>query len=144
MQIGIGIGISNAARGASGPSYGPELLANGGFDSDTVWSKGVGWTIGSGVASFSNPTGTLLAQTVATLPAGKTYQVEFDLTITAGLGCQILLSGGGGSDAGGGTLTGTGRKTATITTTINRTIFNILGLGNAVLTIDNVSLREVL
>ena len=39
----------NAARNS--PTAGAELTVNGGFDSDTTWIKGTGWSIAAGVAS---------------------------------------------------------------------------------------------
>jgi hypothetical protein len=36
---------------ATGEWLGPELVVNGGFDTDSDWVKGAGWSIGDGVAS---------------------------------------------------------------------------------------------
>ena len=34
---------------------GQELLPNGDFATDTVWTKGVGWTIAAGLATCTTP-----------------------------------------------------------------------------------------
>jgi hypothetical protein len=54
-----------------------DLVANGGFSSDTVWSKETGWSIGSGVATRSN-TGsvTSILQTIS-LTAAKVYRLKY-------------------------------------------------------------------
>ena len=55
------------------------LVTNGGFDTDTDWTKGTGWTIGSGVASFAPGTGSALSQTSVAI-AGRTYSIGFDVS----------------------------------------------------------------
>lgn len=58
---------------------GPELVSNGDFASDTVWVKGTGWTIGSGVATHAAGTASDLEQTIA-ITEDTFYRVEFDVT----------------------------------------------------------------
>ncbi len=46
----------NGRMNATKPSkdlYGPELVINGGFDSDTAWSKVSGWSIANGTATHT-------------------------------------------------------------------------------------------
>jgi hypothetical protein len=66
---------------------GPELVTNGGFDSDVGWQKGSGWTISGGVAvatATSNPIyqGGLYGQ--AGTISGKKYLVSFTVSATSG------------------------------------------------------------
>ena len=49
------------------PTYGSELVTNGGFDTDSDWTKGTGWTIGVGgkqIGDGSQTGNTLLYQNV--------------------------------------------------------------------------------
>ena len=67
-------------------SLGSERNTNPGFDSDTGYNKGVGWTIGSGVASCDGTqTGTTYIADPDSLEVGKTYLAVFTITaLTAG------------------------------------------------------------
>jgi hypothetical protein len=53
MRIGIPSLAINSNRAL--PKYGPPLGINMGFGTDTVWARGPGWSIGSGLASFATP-----------------------------------------------------------------------------------------
>jgi hypothetical protein len=61
----------------------PNVLLNGGFDTDTNWSKGTGWTISGGVAVKAPGTGSILGQAAAGV-AGRTYNWSMTLTVVAG------------------------------------------------------------
>jgi len=73
------------------------LIANGTFDSDTVWTKGTGWTISGGTANFA-ATGSYsnLYQLVCTI--GKAYK----MTVTAGVssGVVYIKCGNNGNNIG--------------------------------------------
>ncbi len=69
--------------------YGANVVVNGGFDADTNWTKGAGWTITGGKAVATATTGILTAA-VAPLVSGTMYRVTFDCTVTSGT-FQILL-----------------------------------------------------
>lgn len=61
------------------PTLGSELISNGGFDSDSVWTKGTGWTITGGKAVATNVgAGVVLSQPILTV--GLNYRIGFDLT----------------------------------------------------------------
>lgn len=133
-------GVLDKSRGLA---LGSELVTNGDFSSGTGWTPGTGWTISGGVASFSNPTGSSLAQTgLPAMPAGRWYQVEFDLVQTSGSGCTMGLNVGGGIDSFG-SFSGTGHKKAVVLTTVSRSGISITGIGNSVISIDNVTLKEL-
>lgn len=78
-------------QGQRAGTLGATVVTNGGFDTDSDWSKGTGWTIGSGVASKAAGTGSDLTQ-AAILTTGQSYKLVFTVsnysagTLTAKLG----------------------------------------------------------
>ena len=82
-----GTGNRGLITDESNPGFGPELMTNGGFDSDSGWTKGSGWSIGSGVATrasgeSSNSSLTYNASDAVT--AGNIYKYSFNANNTAG------------------------------------------------------------
>lgn len=72
-----------------------DLVSNGTFASDTVWTKGTGWTIAAGVATSdaSQAGNSDLEQTPAgtsALVEGKAYLVTYTLTRSAGTIAPLL------------------------------------------------------
>ena len=62
-----------------------ENVTNGNFAADSDWTKGAGWTIGSGVATATGAISTALSQTSAeTLIAGQAYVLIYTVTRSAG------------------------------------------------------------
>src|SRR3990170_3726044 len=59
-------------------------ITNGNFVADSNWGKGIGWTIGSGVATATGGISTDLAQSVGLLTVGRTYRIVYTITRTAG------------------------------------------------------------
>ncbi len=60
-------------------------VSNGTFDTDTVWTKGSGWTIGAGVATATGAISTDLTQNAVTpIVAGQSYTITFTVTRSAG------------------------------------------------------------
>lgn len=53
------------------PPLGAELAANGSFSSDTIWTKGTGWTIAGGVAVASTATGSCTQNVITNAGAGQ-------------------------------------------------------------------------
>lgn len=94
-----------------GLGLGPDLVVNGGFGTDTVWTKGTGWTIAAGVASFA-ATGSAsnLSQDIG-LVAGKVYQITFTVTVSAG-GIAVYAGLAGGNQPAFATGTYTARLRA--------------------------------
>ena len=60
-------------------TVGTEEITNGTFDADSDWTKGTGWTIASGVASFSGTAIDSLNQTISGLTDGDVYELTFTL-----------------------------------------------------------------
>lgn len=112
----------------------PDLVSNGAFGSDTVWTKN-SWTIAGGVADSAAAQDTNLDQTIS-ITENKAYELVFDVaTQSAGSVLPIL-----------GTTSGTSRSTvSTFTETI------IAGSGSLIRfdavgftgTIDNVVIKQV-
>lgn len=69
--------------------------SNGDFSTDTIWTKGSGWTIGAGVATATGAISTAISQTASKpLVAGQVYEVEMTITVSAG---ALVASVGGTS-----------------------------------------------
>jgi len=69
------------------------LLGNSGFDTDTVWAKGTGWTIASGKGSKAAGAATDIAQAIA-ISSGKYYRIGGTLSaVTAGTVTPRLTGG---------------------------------------------------
>jgi hypothetical protein len=75
---------------------GDELVANGGFASDSDWTKGAGWSIAGGVAVATTSTASLTQSGILTL--GSIFKVVYTIsgysggTITAKLGTTALTT----------------------------------------------------
>jgi hypothetical protein len=74
--------ILDTAKGAL-DALGSDLVSNGTFATDTVWSKGANWTIGGGVATKTGGAANNLTQTISST-AGLWYRITIDVTRTAG------------------------------------------------------------
>lgn len=85
-----GFGPESAASNSVTPVA--NLVANGDFASDTVWTKGTGWTIGSGVATTTG-TGSDLSQTIS-ITNGVTYTVTYTITQISATASHTVLLGG--------------------------------------------------
>jgi hypothetical protein len=70
---------------------GSELVVNGGFDADTDWTKGTGWTIAGGTATKVGGGGTELKQS-GILAAATSYRVSHTMISTTG--AMNLVMGG--------------------------------------------------
>lgn len=122
-------------------TFGAELVVNGGFDADTDWTKGSGWTISGGVAVCAVGTTTALTQNI-TLTAGKLYRVVWTML--------NRVAGAIGPRFTGGTVTQAPDKgsNATFTQYIRAETGNTTLSFQASVTddfqIDNVSVKEVL
>ncbi len=65
-----------------GVGTGRELIINGGFDTDTLWTKGTGVTIAGGVAVFSSVAGGQGVNPITAIPLvlGKAYQITYTIS----------------------------------------------------------------
>jgi hypothetical protein len=125
---------------AEGAQLGPELLVNGGFDSDTVWSK-TNVTISAGQAHLT-ATATLSQATVPAPVSGKRYQLTYTITdISTG---SSNIKGYVGSTGAGTARTTVGTFTEEIVAAGVLVIYFFTGGGFISGSIDNVSIREVI
>lgn len=72
---------------------GVERIVNGGFDTDTGWTKVAGATISGGVANLSNELSSIVQQ-FADLATGISYQVKWDI-VTPSIGTGVVWSATG-------------------------------------------------
>ncbi len=110
------------------------FVANGTFDTDTIWTKGAGWTIAAGAGTATGAISTALSQTAAyTIQAGVLYTVKYTVTRAAG---GVIASVGGVS---GTERTADGTYTETILAGSTQTI---AFTGNAFTgTVDAISVK---
>ena len=113
----------------------PNYITNGDFASDTIWTKGSGWTIGAGVATAAGAISTPISQN-ANVPIiqGQSYTVEFTVTASAG-----TLTPSVGGNAGTTRGAGTWRETIIAGST------QVLAFTGAAFTgtLDNVSVKDI-
>ena len=102
MRTGNVVGIVNQAGiGRSGSGSGDnriQLVANGTFASDTLWTKTT-WTIGAGVASIAGAATDTMTQAIAITP-GVNYLVTFTVTAFTGGTVTPVLGGTSGTARG--------------------------------------------
>ena len=123
---------------------GPELLTNGDFATDTVWTKGTGWTIAAGVATCTTPGAiSSLSQPVAFIP-GRTYRMTI---VVSSMTAPALVPRGylvGVSAFNiGAIITAAGTYVRTVLAS-SADAFSIDGSAAVLASIDSVSLRLVL
>ncbi len=120
------------------PTFGSELVTNGGFDTDSDWGLETGWSISGGKLLGTSVT-TGLAYQNSIVEAGKQYKATFDVVVTSG---QIGLYFDGGTGYQGLTTT-----TQTVTVFFNAITASPLyfrsNTSNFTGSIDNVSVKEI-
>ena len=122
--------------------YGPELVVNGGFGSDSDWTKGTGWSIAGGKAQRSNTGSTTYLSQSVSFVAGKTYAVSYNLTRTSASG-GFTVQFIGGTTSNGSFQNSSGLKTEFITANSGNVTLRLQGSSPFAGTIDNVSVREM-
>jgi len=115
-----------------------ELITNGGFDSDTTWVKGSGWSIGSGVATKTAGAASDLSQTISVV-SGKSYVITYTLTRTAG---NLFIRVGGSSGNLYISPTTNGTYTTCVIAAGGSSTFYFGADAAFAGTIDNVSVKE--
>jgi len=120
---------------------GVELLSNPKFTSDTVWNKGIGWTIHSGAAHKAAGVQDSLTQS-ATLAEGLAYEVTF--TVSNHVAGSVTPRLTGGSVVTGTARTGNGTYTETLTAVSGNNTVGIQASSTFAGDIDNVSVKQVI
>lgn len=119
------------------PNLGANIVTNGTFDADTGWTKGTGWSIGSGVARKTPGSSGDLYKVITGVAQYKTYEISFDATVNAG---SVRFSMGGNT---GTYLTASGSWKRIIT--IQGTDYNAYISANSTFdgSVDNISVKLV-
>jgi hypothetical protein len=129
----------NLVQNGDFEQIGSELVTNGGFATDSDWSKGSNWTISGGSATSDGVNATSNLSQVVTSFSGKTFLVEgnasnvsqgFAYVSLGGTDLQIVVNSSGPF-----------KHYVTISSG-NSTLF-ISGRNNFIGSIDNVSVKEV-
>lgn len=126
-------GFDGEIDNVSVQEVGRNLVSNGEFDRDLLWSKGTDWSITGGVALHSSTNASYLQQDHDVVETGKTYFLSYDI-VTIGSG-QVMAYGVNSYGIGGTTA---GTYSGTFVATNN--IIRFRATGNA--QIDNVRLYE--
>ena len=127
-----------------GLSLGPELAVNGGFDADSGWTKGSGWSISGGRAvRVPSSSGSTISQ-AATLASGRFYKVEFDFYNVTGT-VYATLRGGTAVPSTVSTFSGQSGRFSCILLSTGNTSFDISASdANTTGSYDNYSIRELI
>ena len=123
-------GVLNSVKPSK--PYSDELVVNGNFDTDSDWTKDVGWTISNGEAIHTG-SGSYITQTGTTI--GKNYRVVIEVTQASGSGFPQIYMGGLTT-----AMTSVGTYTFDITATT--TLIRLRGVNDCKVT--SISVKEVL
>jgi len=118
----------------------PELVTNGGFDTDADWTKQgttPGWSIAGGVASADNDTNADLVQDIGAIP-GNTYRVTYTILNYVKGNVAAIIGG-----TGGGQTPANGTYIKDIIAGSFNSNFLIRGGSDHQFDVDNVSVKEI-
>ena len=121
-------------------ALGIEQIVNGGFDSDTAWTKGAGWSIANGTATYDGTGGTSALIQNGVIEINKTYKVTIDVISNEGSGINTIFLGNNAINTQHlevGSYTFYGASTSGIG-------LAIYGRSGEIFKIDNVSVKEYL
>ena len=119
------------------PSMGANQITNGGFAADSDWTKGTGWSIGSGVATKAAGSAALLSQ-AQTMTAGRYYIVTYTITRSAG---TITPQFAGGSTVSGTARSSSGTYTDIMTAVSGNNTIQFSADSSFAGTVDDVSVK---
>lgn len=127
---------------SAGGGLGPDLVINGGFDTDTNWDKGPGWNISGGTANNTGwgPATNLNSTLPLEVVVGSEYEVTF--TISNYITGTIKIFVGSG-DTTGVLRSANGTYTETHTAAENRILY-IQANSNFQGSIDDISVKAIL
>ena len=117
--------------------YGSELVTNGGFDSASGWNLNTNWTINNGVASCDGTNSNDINQSQNVGVIGKSYRISFTI---------VSISQGGIAARIGSGITNYYTEAGTYTEIVTATSTDRIRVsvqGNAIASIDNLSIKEV-
>jgi hypothetical protein len=137
-----GQGVALRLDKSKGLVLGPELIANGGFDTDTDWTKGTGWSIAGGLSVKVSGTAASIEQSGRSFEANCWYQIEFDVSGFSGTG-SITPTIAGVQTNTGPALTGDGHKKCFILSTAANTIARFTADSGLNCAIDNITVKKI-
>jgi len=124
-------------KSRSAPSMGANQITNGGFLEDADWTKGTGWSIGSGVATKAAGSAALLSQ-AQTMTAGRYYIVTYTITRSAG---TITPQFAGGSTVSGTARSASGTYTDIMTAVSGNNTVQFSADASFAGTVDDISVK---
>ena len=125
------------------PVYGPELVTNGNFATDSYWTKGSGATISGGKANIIGDGSTYVSITQnSVFTTGKKYRVSADVEINSGLGLKFQ---DGATNENIGFATSSGTYVFDFTAGSNTSLVVGRRTGGTAFnsSVDNVSVKEI-
>jgi hypothetical protein len=129
---------------------GPELVVNGGFDTDTDWTKESDWSISGGKANYADTAVRYISPIVAVpLTAGKRYKITFDISNLSTGSAYLLFantSGTGFLDYSSYLILSNGSysyKALAVTSITNFRVYGSNASGST-WSLDNLSIKEIL
>lgn len=117
----------------------PNVVENGTFDSSASWTLGTGWAIGSGVATKTAGTASVMSQ-VEPFVIGRKYLLTYTLTRSAG---TITPRFTGGTTVNGAARSGSGTFSEVLTALTGNTTLEFSADSAFAGTVDNVTLQEI-
>lgn len=142
LQVIHALRASMARAALPDAGFGPNLVTNGTFDTDTAWTKGTGVTISGGLLNLAASSG-YAEQAIATVP-GRTYVVTGLVT-----GANQVWCGAFDSSGQNGALSATPRSRSGafqfhFTANDTQSFLGFAGTASGPTTLDHVIAREVL
>jgi len=131
--------------GSEGDLTRTNLLTNPGFAADTDWTKGTGWTIGSGQATHAAGTSSILQQAVATLGAasvGAFFRSGITTASISGASASATMRLIGGTSVNIAAATAAGVKLGRGAKVSGNTDFGIVCTAVSAATIDDLVLFD--
>jgi hypothetical protein len=118
-KITVGAAPGTSFAYVDGDNSQTNLLSNPGFDSDTVWTKGTGWTISGGKANKTAGSAAVISQAAA-IGNGKKARFKFEVSSYSAGEIRARISTGGTVFNDSPDRTGNGTFLETITATAAR------------------------
>ena len=126
---------------SQGAALGAEGAVNGGFDTDTAWTKGSGWAISGGTANrTADGAATVLDQAYAFVE-GCLYRVS--VTVSNYSAGALKMQFSGGSTVSGQSITANGIHTELLYAIAGSSVIRARADAATECSIDNVSIKQV-
>lgn len=142
LQVLHALRASMARAALPDAGFGPNLVTNGTFDTDTAWTKGTGVTISGGLLNLAASSG-YAEQAIATVP-GRTYVVTGLVTGANQVWCGAFDSSGQNSALSATPRSRSGAFQFHFTANDTQSFLGFAGTASGPTTLDHVIAREVL